>query len=80
MASQSCDTCVRLWREYGNTTRSHVELLKELERVAGVDPQRFRELDGEIELAAARRDAARSAVKLHLAEHGEASESRTMTA
>jgi hypothetical protein len=51
-----------------------------LERVAGVDPQRFRELDGEIELAAARRDAARSAVKLHLAEHGEASESRTMTA
>ena len=63
----TCRRCADLWGEYGAATRDHVDLLKEQERSAGVDPQSFQDLEPTIEIAEARRDAARNAVKYHLA-------------
>jgi len=69
----SCQKCVALWREYQSATREHVALLKEQEHVAGVETLRFVELEPLIELAAAKRDAARFGIRVHLAaEHYDA--------
>jgi hypothetical protein len=77
---QPCSKCVDLWRAYGTATRDHVALLNEQTRLAGVDCDRFRQLDSLCEPAAALRDAARIAIETHLAaDHGEAAP-RVMTA
>jgi hypothetical protein len=81
MAHQgTCSKCVELWRNYGTATRDHVVLLKEQEAVAGTDPQRFRELDALCDLAAAHRDTARAAIKVHLATEHQEEAPKTMTA
>jgi len=81
MSSQAeCVRCAELWRAYGVATNEHVRLLNEQARVAGVNTDRFRELDSLCEPAAGRRDAARAAIETHLAaEHAEPAQ-RTMTA
>ena len=74
----NCERCVALWREYGEATRVHVELIKAQESAAGRDVDRFRELEAQVEFAGERRESARAAIKAHLAHfHGQ---SRTLTA
>jgi hypothetical protein len=64
---RTCNECGRRWREFAAATNAHVELLKELDRLGPEDRGRLRAIEGEIESAAARRDAARIAVRTHLA-------------
>jgi hypothetical protein len=52
----ACQECVSLWREYAEATRNHVALLKEQEGVAGINIDRFRELETLVEQASERRD------------------------
>jgi hypothetical protein len=65
--SGTCKECLSLWREFTASTTAYVEFLKEQEHHASVDPVRFRALDAQITAAAARRDAARTAVLRHVA-------------
>jgi hypothetical protein len=59
---------VSLWHEFAEAARNYIELLKEQERVAGVNIERFRELEALVERARIRWDATRSAIRLHLGE------------
>jgi len=65
--SDTCHECLSLWREFTASTTAYVELLKEQEHHASVDPVRFRALDAQIQGAARRRDTARTAVQRHVA-------------
>jgi hypothetical protein len=57
---------------YATATTAHVELLKESERTASIDPERLKEIENQIGIAALRRASGRSAIQLHpAAEHGQ---------
>jgi hypothetical protein len=60
--------CVSLWHEFGEAARNYVELLKEQERVAGVNIERFAELEALVERARLRCESVRSTIRLHLGE------------
>ena len=76
----TCPKCVELWREYAESTRHHVQLLKEQERLSGSHFAHLKELAAQIELATIRRDSVRVGIRIHLAVDHADQPSLTMSA
>ncbi len=62
---ESCAKCVALRAAHESATRKYVDLIKEQEHLAEMNPELAWPLDSLIEIAAQRRDAARSALEIH---------------
>lgn len=70
-----CEECDELWRRYANATVEHLNLIRQRERTSWRTTITGREINDLVEVAAARREAARQAIRRHLErEHRNAAE------
>jgi len=61
-----CPRCQALWRDYAKATVEHNRLIREHEKAAGKDVNRFCDLDRLTDDAGAERAAARTRIQLHM--------------